>query len=225
MAIFRINKTKDYTVISNYHLRDMNLSLKAKGLLTLMLSLPDDWDYSISGLTSICKEGESAVKSALDELKKSGYLVVTKLTAAQSGTGVFEYAYDIYERPINLPLENLGVENLPLENRRQLNTKKQSTKELNTKNKRFIKPTVKQVDEYAHDMGYVSFDSQRFCDYYDSVGWKVGKKPMVDWKAAVRNWHSNNRKWGKQQETSPYTVDYSDAFAAAESILAGGFNA
>ena len=64
MAIFRVNKNKDYTVMSNYHLRDKNMSFKAKGLLSVMLSLPDDWDYSIKGIISISKEnGEKANKN------------------------------------------------------------------------------------------------------------------------------------------------------------------
>ena len=70
MAIIRMNKSSDYTVMSNTHLKEKNMSLKAKGLLSLMLSLRDDWEYSVEGLVSICKESEVAVKSALNELKK-----------------------------------------------------------------------------------------------------------------------------------------------------------
>ena len=73
MSVVRINKNKNYTVMSNYHLRDKNMSLKAIGLLSKMLSLPDDWDYSISGLVSICKENETAIKNTLKELEKFGY--------------------------------------------------------------------------------------------------------------------------------------------------------
>ena len=75
MSKIRVNKTKDYTVLSNHHLKNKNLSLKAKGLLSVMLSLPDDWDYSINGLSFICKENETAITSALDELKENGYLL------------------------------------------------------------------------------------------------------------------------------------------------------
>lgn len=70
----RVKRTSGYTIMSNYHLRDMNLSLKASGLLSLVLSLPEDWQYSVKGLTAIVKEGESAVKSALQELEQHGYL-------------------------------------------------------------------------------------------------------------------------------------------------------
>lgn len=138
MATYRVHKTKDYTVMSNTHLRDKSLSLKGKGLLSVMLSLPDNWDYTIAGLVAISKENETAVKSTLDELKKCGYLVVTKLTPAQTESGRFEYLYDIYEQPQqkeaaeNQEKENQGVESLGLENQGQLNTDSFNTKKSNT---------------------------------------------------------------------------------------------
>ena len=73
MAIIRVEKQKNYTVMSNHHLQDGNLSLKAKGLLSMMLSLPEDWVYSVEGLVSLCKEGRDAVRSALTELEDTGY--------------------------------------------------------------------------------------------------------------------------------------------------------
>ena len=99
MAVFRVHKTENYTVMSNYHLRDMDLSLSARGLLSTILSLPPDWNYSIRGLAAICKEGERAVKTALNELKDQGYIVVTKHNP-ESGNGTYRYEYDIYETPI-----------------------------------------------------------------------------------------------------------------------------
>ena len=71
MAIFRVERTRDYTVMCNYHLRDQNLSLKAKGLLSMMLSLPDDWNYTTKGLATICKEGVEAIGTGLKELEKA----------------------------------------------------------------------------------------------------------------------------------------------------------
>lgn len=99
MATFRVKKNHNYTVMSNYHLQDNNLSLKAKGLMSVMLSLPDNWEYSISGLAGLCKEKECAIKTVLDELKKYGYVVVNKLYPANTNTGRIEYIYDIYENP------------------------------------------------------------------------------------------------------------------------------
>ena len=74
MAVFRVNKTRDYTVLSNYHFKDTRLSYKAKGLLSLMLSLPEDWDYSIDGLVSLSADGRDSIMSGLKELEKFGYL-------------------------------------------------------------------------------------------------------------------------------------------------------
>lgn len=114
MAKFTIHKTKDYTVMSNHHLREKNMSLKAKGLLSLMLSLPDDWGYSIEGLVAICKENETAIKSTLDEVKAFGYLEVTKLMPNQTESGRIEYVYNVYENP-KQEGEKQGIEILPLE--------------------------------------------------------------------------------------------------------------
>ena len=74
MSIFRVEKNSNYTVISNYHLRDKNLSLKTIGLLSLILSLPEDWDYTQAGLAAITRDGEDSIRSGLKELEKYGYL-------------------------------------------------------------------------------------------------------------------------------------------------------
>ena len=94
--VFRINKTKNYTVMSNYHLQDKELSFKAKGLLSCMLSLPDDWNYSVRGLASISKEGIKAINSMLKELEENYYL---KRERKQENNGRFYYEYNIYETP------------------------------------------------------------------------------------------------------------------------------
>ena len=128
MSVIRVNHTEDYTVMSNYHLRDERLTLKAKGLLSQMLSLPPDWDYTVAGLVAINCEKESAINSALDELKKCGYLVVTKKMPNETKSGRFEYEYDIYETPRpekqdtkKQGVEKQGVEIQGIENQGQLN--------------------------------------------------------------------------------------------------------
>ena len=75
MAVFRIEKTRDYTVMSNHHLRDRSLSLKAKGLLSLMLSLPEEWDYTTKGLARICKDGVDSICAGVRELEEHGYVI------------------------------------------------------------------------------------------------------------------------------------------------------
>ena len=97
MAVFRIERTRDYTVMSNHHLRNANLSLKANGLLSMMLSLPEDWNYTTRGLAKICKEGVDAIGAALRELEAAGYIVRHKLRDRQGRISDTEYV--IYEQP------------------------------------------------------------------------------------------------------------------------------
>ena len=97
MAVFRIERTRDYTVMSNHHLRNANLSLKAKGLLSMMLSLPEDWNYTTRGLAKICKEGVDAIGAALRELEAAGYIVRHKLRDRQGRISDTEYV--VYEQP------------------------------------------------------------------------------------------------------------------------------
>jgi len=97
MAVFRIERTRDYTVMSNHHLRNANLSLKAKGLLSMMLSLPEDWNYTTRGLAKICKEGVDAIGAALRELEATGYIVRHKLRDSKGRISDTEYV--IYEQP------------------------------------------------------------------------------------------------------------------------------
>lgn len=116
MAVFRVNKTNGYTVMSNFHLKDKRLSLKAKGLLSLILSLPDEWIYTIGGLVAICIEKEVAVKTALNELKRNGYLRIDKIKPCKENGGRYEYIYNIFEQPIEIQgVEKQGVEIQPLE--------------------------------------------------------------------------------------------------------------
>lgn len=103
MAKFTIEKTKDYTVMSNYHLRDKNLSYKAKGLLSFMLSLPEDWDYSLAGLCSISKESRDGIRLILKELQEQHYVEIEKV---RGDNRYFEYNYLIYEVPYFVDLKN-----------------------------------------------------------------------------------------------------------------------
>ncbi len=155
MAVYRVERTRDYTVMSNHHLRDTSLSLKAKGLLSLMLSLPDDWNFNMRGLSSICKEGLEAIGNALKELEKAGYMVRNQLRGANGR--ITDTEYIIYERPQEPPPadpDTAGPDTPPpdttlpypgnpdvvepdmadplAENPALLNTKKSNTKKSNT---------------------------------------------------------------------------------------------
>lgn len=164
MAVIRVNNTKGFTVMSNYHFQDKEISLKAKGLLGLMLSLPSNWDYSVNGLVAIVKENKAAVQTALKELEEHKYL---KRTRVQDETGRFDYIYDIYEKPYDkLPCtenqctdiqctEVQCTENQPQINTNKQSTNKQNTKELNTneyKEKNIKKESVNSViSEYTEN--------------------------------------------------------------------------
>ena len=150
MAVYRVERTQGYTIMSNYHLKDTALSLKAKGLLSMFLSFPDDWNYSTRGLASICKEGVEAIGNTIKELEKAGYILRRQLRGANGRITDTEYV--IYERPQGPELpapEDTGPETPPdtgapdtalpdtgfpdmvdpdTENRPELNIKKSKTK-------------------------------------------------------------------------------------------------
>ena len=140
MAVFRVERTRDYTVMCNHHLKDSGLSLKAKGLLSMMLSLPDEWNYSTRGLAAICKEGVDAIGKALKELEQAGYIVRRQLRGADGR--ICDTEYTIYEQPrppdTALPdtenpyLDIPDMEQPDTDNPAQLNTKKSNTKQSNT---------------------------------------------------------------------------------------------
>ena len=130
--VFRVNRTKDYTVMSNHHFKNKNLSLKAKGLLSLMLSLPDDWNYSIKGLVTLSKDGRDSVMAALKELESEGYIVRRRLRNAKGQVADTEYIisetpmsdYPTQEKPTqdNPTLGKPMQENPTLSNTNQSNT-------------------------------------------------------------------------------------------------------
>lgn len=116
MAVFRVEKTKDFTIMCNHHLRNTKLSLKAKGLMSLMLSLPEDWDYTTKGLAHICKDGIDSISTALKELEQQGYLTRQRLRNANGQLGDIEYT--IHEQPVTPDTEPFSPKR---ENPRQVN--------------------------------------------------------------------------------------------------------
>jgi len=121
LAVFRIEKNKGYTVMANHHLRNPMLSLKAKGLLSQMLSLPDDWDYTLKGLSRINKESVDAIRTAIWELEQAGYIVRKQSRDKKGKLSSIEYT--IYEQPVTDEpiLENPTTDNPIPENPTQLN--------------------------------------------------------------------------------------------------------
>ena len=117
MAVFRIEKTRDYTVMSNHHLRDKSLSLKAKGLLSLMLSLPEEWDYNTKGLARICKDGVDSICAGVRELEEHGYVIRQRVRNPNGQLGAIEYT--ILEQPCPPEPEKPERENPVLDNPEQ----------------------------------------------------------------------------------------------------------
>lgn len=136
MAVFRVKKDKNYTTMSQYHFKDKRLSWKAKGILSSMLSLPEEWDYSIAGLCALSSDGKGATQTALKELEMLGYLERRKIRVKGE---IRDWEYIIYEKPQSSPLtdfpqlEKPHVEKPHVENPPQYNIKELSIKELSIK--------------------------------------------------------------------------------------------
>lgn len=198
MTIVRINKNKNYTVLSNYHLKDKNLSLKAKGLLSLMLSLPENWDYTEKGLTTLSKDCLDSVKTTLKELENNGYLIRKQL---KDEKGKFKNnIYDIFENPI---LENSITENPITENPLTEKPTQLNTNILNTKNNiysRFVKPTLAEIQEYCIKRNN-NVDAKKFFDYYEASDWEDAKGNKVkNWKQKVITWEGRTQKEEPKQQ-------------------------
>ncbi len=153
MSVIRIHKTANYTVMANYHFKEKKMSLKAKGLLSLMLSLPDDWNYSVSGLVRLSKDGKDGVMSALQELEKFGYLSRAQQFNAKGQFSGIEY--NIYEQPqTENPITEKQIADNPIsanqdaEKPRQLNTNPLNKKE-NKDIKELSTNAISEADMYA----------------------------------------------------------------------------
>lgn len=170
MAVFKVEKTKNFTIMSNHHLQNKNLSLKAKGLLSYMLSLPSDWDYSLAGLVANSKESKTSIRNALNELKENHYLSVTKLYPNQTESKKIEYVYNIFEEPHLEPsiqkqdTKNQYLDYQSLENDTQLNTNKQSMKEQTDK----IDKTKNNIFEDNHHFLTIDLIDRKYITAYDT---------------------------------------------------------
>lgn len=234
MPVYKVHKDKRFTVMSNVHLRDDRLTLKAKGLLSLMLSLPDNWNHSITGFTAICREGRHSITSAFRELEEYGYVVVEK-KLPEKGDGRIHYTYNIYE----IPEGELGVEAQMHSSRfSAVDFQQQKTEQEVNKDKERDAPTFPSEDESQGDSSstfdfHVSSgfepptvdevrafcaanmldkcDPEMFVAHYAAQGWVLGNEmPMVDWQAAVRKWHINDRNREAEKKAKEHKDDFSD---------------
>ena len=179
MSVFKIEKTKDYTIMSNYHLRDRSLSYKAKGLLSFMLSLPEDWDYSLAGLCAISKESKDGIRSILRELQEHHYIEIEKV---RGDKGYFEYNYLIYEIPhyveVENELNNPDMENPYLDvphletptqiNTNIINTNKQIDKDDKSKSSFFVPEEHNNLTLELINNNYISENDMQIF-YYDKL--------------------------------------------------------
>ena len=197
---FKQEKLTDFTVIRNSIFKDKTLSIKAKGMACQLLSLPPTWEYSVRGLVGISNDGEASVRSALTELEEHGYLR-REQNREEGKFGKSKYVITDMLKSEKPFVENPLADNPSAENHAQYNTKELNTKESNTKRYVFIKPAIEDIEDYINEKGY-RVDAHKFYDYYESNGWKVGKNPMKDWKAAIRNWARNDYDKPKESKGS-----------------------
>ena len=179
MTVIRIHKTNNFTVMSNYHFKEKKMSLKSKGLLSLMLSLPDDWNYSINGLVKLSKDGKDSIMSALAELEKFGYLSRKQLFNEKGQFSGIEY--NIYEQPqeekadAELPISakektvNQDAEKPPLLNTKPLRTK--DNKNINKSN-----TNTEAISESEMYDILVEIDDAELAELY---------KEYVEWRATT----------------------------------------
>ena len=188
MSVFRVEKTKGYTVMSNHHLRNHTLSLKAKGLLSQMLSLPDDWDYTLQGLAQINKESIDAIREAVRELERAGYIERSRERDERGclrGT-----VYTIYEQPHTEPTSEKPAQALPtldhptlekpmldlptLENPTQLNT--ESTKE--PLNNRLYLVSTQCISRHLRLVKVISAQNSHYLSAFLLLFLKKGRLPL-----------------------------------------------
>ena len=206
MTTLRKVKRTDYTVIDNNIFKNQKLTLKAKGMICTMLSLPDNWEFSENGLVELSNDGITSIRSTLKELMEYGYLIRTR---NRDEKGILrDYIYTIFEEPtLEKPkLEKPTLENLKTNkilNNKILNNKK---KEI-YKERKFKKPTLEEVEEYCKERNS-NVDPKVFYEYFETGGWVDSKGNKVkNWKQKLITWESRGKKetvptWFDKQNTT-----------------------
>ena len=199
MEIIRVKKNKNYSIICNEIFKNKKISLKSKGLLSLILSLPENWELTIKGLDAICKEGVSSIRSTMNELRLNGYM---KRVCQRNEKGIIVgWDITIFEKPINPDANYPVVENQLVDNRTQLNTK--LIKDLNNKEQAFLirkEKFLKEVKEINSDFDYLGF-----VDYWaeptQKNNWKMRKELQKTWGTSRRidTWIRNDKSWNTKK--------------------------
>lgn len=225
IAVIRVIKNKNYTVMSNTHLKDKRLSLKAIGLLSVVLGLPEDWHYTVNGLVGIVKDGKDSVESAIKELKKNGYLKVEKIYPNENSNRI-QYQYTFFENPQEVgfqPLENQEVETQVLENPYTYKyTNKPNTNKLNTntqsKHKYGEFQHVLLTDkEHTHllDLYGDSLDEhiKILDEYIETSGKKYKNHSLVIQKWVHDEWEKRNKNNPVKLDSKFYTQENNQSYA------------
>lgn len=205
MSIMRKIKKSDYTVIDNNIFKNPKLSLKAKGMICTMLSLPDDWNYSEEGLAQLSNDSRTSVRSSLKELMELGYLTRTRERSEDGKLG--ESIYTIYEEPMyqNPTLEKPTLENV---HNKILNNKILNNKKENNTKERFKKPTLQEIEDYCLER-HSSVNPKVFFDYFETGGWRDSKGNKVkNWKQKIITWERNSKPKQEADVPSWFNQDF-----------------
>lgn len=237
IAVIRVIKSRNYTVMSNTHLKDKRLSLKAIGLLSIVLGLPEDWHYTVNGLVGIVKDGKDSVESAIKELKKNGYLRLEKIYPNENSNRI-QYQYTFFENPQEVdfqPLENQGVEKQGVEIQVLENpytykdTNKPNTNKLNTN-----KQSKHKYGEFQHVLLTDKEHTHLIELYGDSLNEHIkildeyietsGKK-YKNHSLVIQKWVHD--EWMKRNKDKPITLDskfYADKSTKTDKEVQDEFN-
>lgn len=206
MPVFRVEKNSNYTTMCNYHLRDQGLSLKGKGLLSMLLSLPDTWNYSVRGLSSITPDGVDGVLTALKELERLGYLERNQQRESNGRMGRAEYV--IYEMPRKKPCsESPYTEKLYTVNPAQLSTNRTSTETINKREKKEIQHRYGSYENVLlSDTEYGKLRQEFPEDYQMRV------ERLAEYMASTGRSYKNHlatiRSWAKREKPKYNPADY-----------------
>jgi hypothetical protein len=206
LTTIKVEKNQNYTIMSNWHLRDKELSLKAKGLMSYMLSLPPEWDFSVVGLASCLAESKNTIGKILNELIDKGYMERKQERQGKLFSG---YSYILHEISCR---KSWDTKTQYPKNEAQINTKEINTKEINIGGKAprgtkkdFVPPTLEDIRAYisekieAGKTEYRNVDVNTFFDYYNEADWHMSNgRKIKSWKQCLVTWAS--REWNKKQE-------------------------
>lgn len=202
------SKTTDrFTSIDNEIIRNVNLDLEERGLLIYLLSMKSDWVIYKTTLHDRVGCSKGTIDRVFKGLQTKGYILSIKVI---NELGRFEgWNHIVYDNPANREQDLPSSTKADVGKSAPISNTNTSTSKSIYKKTKFIRPTFTEVDMYAKEIGFLTLDSGKFIDHYESNGWMVGKNSMKDWKAAVRTWQRNSPNFDKnnqQQDTKSVKI-------------------